>query len=215
MTKGASNAFNFRSLGLIPYLKGLKIQQNYVDLVQMGKLKGIILFCEHYPVYTFGRRQTIDKSLSNIADVVKIQRGGQTTYHGPGQICIYPIINLKDINMGIRDYVYSLESIVIKFLSLYGVIGYRSTSNGVFHENKKISSVGVHVQRFVTCHGISININNTTLPWFNRIVPCGLSNVEMATLQSINNQKYASSTLIPHLKTTFEQEWDIKLIKTQ
>ena len=201
---------NICNLGRISYRKALNIQNQLVDLVQRKAILNTILICEHYPVYTFGRRQNLDDSLSAIADTVKVQRGGQTTYHGPGQLVLYPIVNLQSLHLGVKDYVHRLEEIVIKTLKMHGIYGHRSSTNGVFVNNNKISAVGVHVQRFVTSHGLSLNVNKTVLPWFKRIVPCGLRNIETTCIESILNKEISLSLIEAQLIQNLESDWNVK-----
>ena len=202
-------------LGRIPYSKALTIQNNIVQRVQNKEVGSTVLICEHYPVYTFGRRQTIDKSLSKIADVVKIQRGGQATYHGPGQLVVYPIIDLKSIDFGVRQFVESLELGIIQTLKGFRIIGHTTRNNGVFVDDKKVASVGIHVQRFVTCHGFALNVNRTVLPWFEKIVPCGLDNVQTTCIESVSSTKVDLVDLSELLVKDLLHLWKVPISRTK
>eukprot|EP00835_Amoeboradix_gromovi_P004371 NODE_336_length_10675_cov_0.185136.p4 type:complete len:217 gc:universal NODE_336_length_10675_cov_0.185136:6837-6187(-) len=201
----------FSHLGRITYSRGLSVQSIVIEKVQLGLLPNTVLVCEHYPVYTYGRRQNLETSsnLSNIADVAKTQRGGQTTFHGPGQLVVYPIVNLKSLRLGIKDFIYSLEDIVIGALRRQNIKGTRTVNNGVFVAERKIASVGVHVQRFVTSHGFSLNVQNSVLPWFERIVPCGLKDVKTDCLQNLLNHQVSLQDAEHHVIQSLMNTWNV------
>ncbi|KZF21523.1 lipoate-protein ligase-like protein B [Xylona heveae TC161] len=150
-----------------------------------------ILTFEMQPVYTCGRREigTISPEqqaflrANGQAQFVEAQRGGQTTFHGPGQLVAYPIIDLREHNIRPRCYVRLLENSVIATLARYGIKGFTTDNPGVWTtEDKKIAAVGVHLRRNVTSHGIGLNVN-TDLWWFNRIVACGLEGKQTTSLE--------------------------------
>lgn len=156
-----------------------------------------LLFCEHNPVYTLGKSGSIDHLLLNEAELVqngveffKINRGGDITYHGPGQITGYPIFDLDFFFTDVHKYVRYLEEAVIRTLAEYGIEAMRIKEyTGVWIEGdtvgpkRKICAIGVHLSRWVTMHGFAFNVN-TDLKYFNNIVPCGI-NDEDKTVTSL------------------------------
>lgn len=153
--------------------------------------QGYLLAYEMDPVYTTGRRQAREVSASDVdylrmggrADYVATLRGGHTTFHGPGQLVLYPVVDLKALNLRVRDYVCTLEGAIIATLATFGVEGRRSPgNNGVWlDDTRKIASVGIHVRRNITNHGVSINVAMDP-QWFSRIVACNLPDARLVSL---------------------------------
>lgn len=147
-----------------------------------------LVFCEHNPVYTLGKSGSIDNLLLSEEKLIKegiefyrINRGGDITFHGPGQIVCYPILDLERIFTDVHKYIRTLEEVVIKTLRHYDLEGIRIKEyTGVWLEKtsvlpeRKICAIGVHMSRWVTLHGFAFNIN-TDLSYFNKIIPCGIS----------------------------------------
>jgi lipoyl(octanoyl) transferase len=180
------------SLGKYDYDKALKLQEEYLKKRQAGEVGDRIILVEHNPVLTLGRsgkRENIiasDEVLEREGiEVVHIGRGGDVTYHGPGQIVGYPIIDLKGHKLGVKDYVYNIEEMIIRLTSSeYGIESYRDEiNNGVWVNNKKITAVGFSVKRWVTMHGFALNVN-TDLNHFKYIVPCGIEGREATSLEA-------------------------------
>ncbi len=147
-------------------------------------IKNYLLFCQHPHVYTLGKSGSVDHLLLNEAEMkereveyFKINRGGDITYHGPGQIVAYPIFDLEQFFTDVHRYVRSLEEVVIATLADYGILATRIKGyTGVWLEgspNRKICAIGVHMSRWITLHGFAFNVN-TDLDYFNHIVPCGI-----------------------------------------
>ncbi|KAI4196885.1 MAG: hypothetical protein LQ350_006254 [Teloschistes chrysophthalmus] len=146
------------------------------------------------PTYTTGRRdlnalspeQIAHLRLDGQAEHHEALRGGQTTYHGPGQLTAYLICHLRTHNLTSRDYVRLLESSIMTTLAYYGITGLRDEVNpGVWTtDGRKIASVGVHLRRYISSHGIGLNIGNEVLPWFERIVMCGLPGKKATSFES-------------------------------
>jgi lipoyl(octanoyl) transferase 2 len=135
------------------------------------------LLVEHPSTFTLGRRFKESKDQLKLkeigADFQFSQRGGQITYHGPGQLVGYPILHLKEYQLGARCYVNRMEQVVIDLLKKYAIHGTRTENTGIWVNNEKICAIGIHIQRHITSHGFGLNCN-TDLQWFNHIVPCGL-----------------------------------------
>jgi lipoate-protein ligase B len=150
-----------------------------------------ILTAQFHPVYTTGRRDYGKLTTKEIeflkdggrADFEETKRGGQTTFHGPGQLVAYPIIDLKRHGLSTRCYVSLLEDVLIKLCKRYGVDAFKTENTGVWaSQTDKIAAIGVHLRRNVTSHGIGLN-NTTDLSFFNRIVACGLEDKRATSLE--------------------------------
>jgi lipoate-protein ligase B len=172
------------------------MQEQAVLALQSGSDEEKIFIVEHLPVITLGARTEKNRLLAENEiikkagiEIIQIRRGGGSTAHNPGQIVIYPIINLKKRNLGASDYVHLLEKIGIEFLDSLGVNSQTLKGfPGLWVGEKKIASIGVQIKKWVTYHGIAINVNND-LSIFDYIVPCGLDNVTMTSAEKELNKK--------------------------
>jgi lipoyl(octanoyl) transferase len=169
-------------LGVVEYGEALALQERIRQARQEGSLPDVLLTLEHPPVYTRGRRSEPTADVRGI-DVVETDRGGLVTYHGPGQLVGYPIVRVDDV----VGYVRSLENALVRALHDEGVVNARSRPReghrytGVWVEDRKIASVGIHLSRGVSTHGFAVNVENDLEP-FSWIVPCGLDGVQMTSL---------------------------------
>ncbi len=197
-TKGHS--LRIEDCGIADYRQVLNQQHELRDKRRRGEIPDTILITEHLPVITLGARQSANKmrvcrdSITKQGiDVVDIRRGGGTTAHNPGQLVFYPVLNLQDLGLGINGYIRELETIGIELLEELGV---RSTRRkgfpGLWVGTKKIGSIGVRVSKFVTYHGMAINIQND-LNIFSYITPCGLDDVEMTSVLKETGKHYSMS----------------------
>ena len=177
------------------YAAAWVLQQKILTLRQSGALEDILLLTEHEHVYTFGKGSDDNHLLASEeelkadgTDVFHIDRGGDVTYHGPGQIVGYPILDLENFGMGLRQYIYSIEEAITKALAEYGIEGTRDpNATGVWLDvgkptARKICAIGVKSSRFVTMHGFALNIN-TDLEYFKHINPCGFSDKGVTSLE--------------------------------
>ncbi len=175
--------------GLADYRQVLQLQHQLREKRFLGEIQNTILIVEHPSVITLGARQSANKLLAkrdDLAqkhiDVVEIRRGGGITAHNPGQLVFYPILNLQEIGLGISEYIRELESIGAELLQQSGVHTERRKGlPGLWIGPKKIASIGVRVSKFITYHGMAININND-LSIFDFLIPCGLDGVEMTSV---------------------------------
>ena len=169
-------------LGAVPYLEGWRLQEALATRVRAGG-EGAVLLLEHPHVFTIGRRGTIDHLLANRADlralgaeVYRVDRGGDITYHGPGQLVAYPILSLDAWGGDLVAYVRALESAVMTTAAALGVAAERvRRKTGVWVTGpvpSKLAAIGVRVSRGVTTHGLALNVT-TDLSWFERMIPCG------------------------------------------
>jgi lipoyl(octanoyl) transferase len=176
-------------LGTVPYREGLSIQERARAVRQADEIPDTLLLLEHPPVYTRGRR-SLDGELSLGEDfyrahgieVVGTDRGGRVTYHGPGQLVGYPIMRVSDIGRHLR----AIEGAIVAALAEEGIearsrCGEGPDFTGVWVQDRKIASIGVHVSRGVSTHGFAVNLTNDLTP-FDWIVPCGLSGVRMTSV---------------------------------
>jgi len=175
--------------GLADYRPILAQQRELSEKRRQGEIPDTVLVVEHHPVITLGARRSANKLLVERADlarrnidVVEIRRGGGTTAHNPGQLVFYPILHLQQLGLGINEYVRTLETIGIELLEQLDVHSeQRKGLAGLWVGHNKIASVGVRVSKFVTHHGMAINIRND-LSIFEALIPCGLEGVEMTSV---------------------------------
>ena len=196
-------------LGLMDYRQATQLQNSLyenlresIDGAKTNQL-GTVLGLEHPEVITLGKRGRRDEDVlpKMLLDtpVVEVDRGGQATIHSPGQLIIYPVINLRLLRLGVRDYVALLEDVTIQALSQLGITADRGFQNGVFTSVGKIAFIGVRVQHGITTHGISINFSND-LSIFEKIRACGVSS---AQFDLISNYKAAQNLQI----SQFFRQW--------
>ena len=181
MNTRAESVLRVLDLGHRAYGPVLRIQEQMVEERKAGSIPDTLLLVEHDPVYTLGRNARDGNVLASREElrrmgieVVKIGRGGDVTYHGPGQLVGYPILHLKERGRSIVGYVDGLEQVILKVLKAYGVRGETDPKNrGVWVGNSKVAAIGVRVTRYVTMHGFSINVC-PDLAYYRGIVPCGI-----------------------------------------
>ena len=191
------NQLIIRDCGLAGYEEILSLQQQLLADRQMDKIPNTILLVEHPPIITLGARKNENKLLadedtlkSRGIEIVAIGRGGGTTAHNPGQLVIYPIIKLKTLKLDVPEFVRRVEQLGLELLDTLGVIAHRQKGlPGLWVEKQKIASVGIQIKKWVTMHGIAINICND-LTIFDYIVPCGLENVKMTSAAEQTGKKY-------------------------
>lgn len=188
----------YKYLGKVSYTKALRIQEYLQEKLISEDIQneGFLLFLYHDPVITTGKYGDDSNLLLNAGELekagieyVRTSRGGDATYHGPGQLVCYPILNLKKINMGVRNYITSLERVIMSYLSDQGLESRAIEGlHGVWVENEKIASIGVRVKRHVTMHGFALNIKND-LSAFNYINPCGLQGASITSLKKLTGRE--------------------------
>jgi lipoyl(octanoyl) transferase len=179
-------------LGTIDYNDALKIQHELVNKRRLGEIHDSVIIVEHPPVFTIGRSGSrknllVKEEYLNRRGirVMDVDRGGDITFHSPGQLVIYPILDLKARTKDLHKYLRTLEEVAINFLQKYDVLGRRlSDATGVWVLDKKIASIGVAAKDWVTYHGLSININNDTR-FFSMINPCGIKDLKITSLKEV------------------------------
>ncbi len=179
-------------LGLVEYSEALQAQEEFFNEIKSGSLKSILVFCRHYPVITYGRGA---KSGNLKADEPVLSgrgikfypadRGGDVTYHGPGQLVVYPVFNLEFFKKDLHYFLRFLEKTVIAVLAEFGIRGSAQEGlTGVWVEGKKISSIGIKVRNWISYHGLALNVKNGDLDNFSLIRPCGMD-IEMTSMETI------------------------------
>ncbi|XP_078481375.1 octanoyl-[acyl-carrier-protein]:protein N-octanoyltransferase LIPT2, mitochondrial [Ciona intestinalis] len=196
-------------LGKIRYANALKLQQNLTQWqLKSPNANPILLMLQHDPVYTVGLRsseydENDESRLSALgADFVRTNRGGLITFHGPGQLVVYPIFKLADFKLGIRKYVCQLEATIIALCERYELEAMRSPHTGVWIGNNKVCAMGINARRGVTSHGLALNCN-TDLEWFNRIVPCGIHGKGVTSLSHELSRDITVEHVLPHFLEHF------------
>jgi lipoyl(octanoyl) transferase len=176
-------------LGLVPYEEARTLQKRLEAARQAGEIPDVLLLLEHQPVYTKGRRSEPaelgmgeDWYRMQGIEIADADRGGAVTYHGPGQLVGYPIVSLRPYGDDVKGYVGGLERVMIESLGAFGIEAHlRDGLTGVWAGERKIGSIGVHVNRGVTTHGFAVNVNNDLQP-FEWIVPCGIEGCRMTSV---------------------------------
>ena len=223
------NIIQIIDLGQIAYRSAWKTQERYFnELIQRKKQnpnrtpKHYLIFCQHPPVITLGKNGNLnhllyspEKLKQQGIDFVHTNRGGDITYHGPGQMVVYPILDLNFIFTDIHKYLRYLEQAIIDTIAHYGLQGQRSNGEtGVWLEMdkspRKICAIGIRVSRWVTMHGLALNIN-THLEHFNRIVPCGIQNKAVTSIQAETQQEIDMQEVKSLFLHHFLQQFDLRL----
>ena len=189
MRRFLEKTITIRDLGITGYAECLALQERLHAERIADQIGNIVLLTEHEPVITLGARKPDNKLLLSREQLAgkgialhTAGRGGAATAHNPGQIVLYPIVKLKTLSMGLSDYVHTLGKIGIELLRKFGIeADWKKETPGLWVDSRKIGSVGVQARKWVTMHGIAINISND-LSIFEAIVPCGLEGVEMTSV---------------------------------
>lgn len=211
----------FEDLGVAAYREVWQMQEHILEELKQAKKSGVprdghLLFVEHTPVYTLGKSGSEANMLidsiqlrAKHAEFIKVDRGGDITFHGPGQLVAYPIVDLEQFKLGVKEYVHGLEEVVIRTIRFYGIKGERlEGATGVWIDTgtshaRKICAIGVKCSGYVTMHGFALNVN-TDLNYFSYINPCGFVDkgvtsiakeigrmVDMEEVKSLVKQQFA------------------------
>ena len=189
---GLSRTFEVRRLGIVPYAEALTLQRELVDERRAGRVPDLLLLLQHSRVITLGvkgdggRANVLvsDERLTELGvEISETGRGGDVTYHGPGQIVGYPILDLKPDRCDVHRYVRDLEEVMIRVCADYGVSASRiSGLTGAWIGNEKVGAIGVRISRWITSHGFAFNVS-TNLADFQLIVPCGIADHGVTSLE--------------------------------
>ena len=204
----------YSNLGLMDYTQAWDLQRETFELRVKNKIPDIIYLVEHPNTYTFGKTADHNNLVgseeylsSNKISVYDIDRGGDITYHGPGQIVGYPIISLTDWEKDTHKYLRALEETIIRTCAEYGITGSRVPEyTGVWVKDRKIAAIGIKVSRWITMHGFAFNVN-TDLSFFSGIIPCGIADKDVTSIKREVNQdidiEEVKVKLINHFKRIF------------
>ncbi|WP_127714207.1 lipoyl(octanoyl) transferase LipB [Halobacteriovorax sp. HLS] len=190
------------NLGLIDYKEALDIQLNYLEEVLIGTRDEVLLICHHPSVVTLGKKSSMSDLTGWKGKTYEISRGGKATYHGPGQVVIYPILNLEKRMNDIYAYLRNLELAMVKTLEEFGVKEAKGDpdNTGVWIRDHKIASIGIAIKRWITYHGLAINIFYDK-DAFKGINPCGLNVKVMTSLEEILGHKVERFTFEKQLSS--------------
>jgi lipoate-protein ligase B len=209
---------------MIDYEKAWNLQHQLWSKRVEEELPDLLLLLEHPHVITLGRRghRTHLKVSPEILEAMKIpifhvERGGDITYHGPGQMVVYPLFDLKDYGYRLIRYVDQLEEVILHVLKDFGIEGEKDSRNrGVWAKGNKIASIGVAIKRWVSFHGFALNYK-TDLKYFDLMDPCGLVGEKMTSMANILgkeiSRKELAERIIFHFKEIFKKEWEEKELK--
>tara|TARA_B100000315_G_C14594741_1_gene598188 strand:+ start:4089 stop:4868 length:780 start_codon:yes stop_codon:yes gene_type:complete len=197
-------------IGSQPYEPVWETQKDLVKKRHLGLIPDSLIMVEHEPVYTVGKNGNDNHLLQSRrpdVPIFQIERGGDVTYHGPGQIVGYPILDLHDHKMSISWYMRSLEEVIINSLSQFGIAAERRNGlTGVWVGDMKIAALGVRISRWVTMHGFALNVN-TDLSYFDGIIPCGIFEYGVTSMEMMLGEKIAlpqvEEVLIKEFMKTF------------
>ncbi len=205
-----------KDLGLIGYQEAYDLQKKTVKDVIAGQADALII-CEHPPVFTLGRLATEanfflppEKVKAKGIDVTRIDRGGEVTLHAPGQLVVYPIFNLDHFTRDLRIFLEKLEEVAIDLLKYFGIVAHSiEGQRGVWVNQNKIASIGIGVRKWVTFHGMAININ-TDLKYFDMIRPCGL-NVKMTSVKELKGHPINLNEAKSELLKSFSKKFNLEI----
>ncbi len=226
-------AVKFKNLGFIGYEDAWKYQEELLqenvakktaarNTNSIANTKHNLIICQHTPVYTLGKSGNINNVLLSEQQLAEqnieffnTNRGGDITYHGPGQIVAYPIFDLEKFYTDIGKYLRNLEEVVMLTLADYSIIGERSIGEtGVWIDpqikgsERKICAIGVRCSRWITMHGFALNVN-TNLNYFNNIVPCGIVNKKVTSIEQELQKQINEDEVIEKIKNNFKKVFDI------
>lgn len=232
---GMKAKVHFKDLGITDYKRTWDYQEELFNTLLNEKRKkgehadkplNYLLFCEHPHVFTLGKSGEENNFLINKdflnkinATYYRINRGGDITYHGPGQIVGYPILDLDQFNLQVKRYIYNLEEAVIATLKSYNIEGHHlEKSSGVWldtHDPKKtrkICAIGVRASHFVTMHGFAFNVN-TDLNYFNYINPCGFTDKGVTSMEQELGEKVDIEAVKENLRSNIEKVFDMEIVE--
>jgi lipoyl(octanoyl) transferase len=206
-----------RHLGRVPYAEGLQVQEQLVAERQAGRTIDVLLLLEHEPVFTMGRNARAENVLlssealrSQGFEIFETGRGGDVTYHGPGQVVGYPILELPPDRRDVHRYVRDLEDVMIRACADYGITAARiAGKTGTWVGTEKVGAIGVRIARWVTSHGFALNVTNDLAP-FALIVPCGIRDHGVTSLSRLLGREVAvdeaAGRLAAHVAGVFDLE---------
>ena len=211
-------------LGVVPYAEALELQARYVEQRKADEIPDQLIFLEHPPVITLGVRsgagrshilETPDGLAAQGVEVFETGRGGDVTYHGPGQLVGYPILDLRPDRCDVHRYVRDLEEALIRAVAAFGVTAGRSPGlTGAWVGEAKLAAIGVRIARWVTSHGFALNVT-TNLQHFSLIVPCGLAGKGVTSLETLTGRPVAMQDVQVAVAQAFAAVFDRQIVDRQ
>jgi len=211
------NSLHVIRLGLTDYNTTWDLQKRLFFLRSFDKIPDVLLLAEHNHVYTIGKSGSDDHLLSNEenlqgVDIFRTDRGGDITYHGPGQIVGYPILDLKNYYLDIHRYLRDLEKVIMLTLADFGIPAHRDESfTGVWVGNDKIAAIGIKVNRWITMHGFALNVN-TDLSYFDKIIPCGIFHKGVTSMEKVLNHTVEMGSVFNSIVGHFGELFNISIV---
>ena len=214
---------NVLKLGLSDYVSAWDLQKRLFELRLKDRIDDTLILCEHPHTYTVGKNgvDNVGKHLlmnkeelkKNNISVFEIDRGGDITYHGPGQIVGYPILNLNNYYRDMHRYLRDIEEVIIRAIGAFGITGKRIDAvTGVWTDSplgpEKICAIGVKVTRWITMHGFALNVNSN-LDFFNNIIPCGITDKGVTSVQKILGKEIPLPTVEERIIASFEEVFQV------
>ncbi|MGA2875760.1 MAG: lipoyl(octanoyl) transferase LipB [Nitrososphaerales archaeon] len=193
------------------YKQVWEFQKRVVELRNLNQTSDTVIMVEHSHVLTLGRNGHRENILINDLPVFEIERGGDVTYHGPGQLVIYPIISLQDYSLGIKQYVQKLERVLVDTLTQFGISseGRLGQDTGVWIDgSRKIASIGIATSHWTTYHGFALNVN-TDLSFFERIRPCGFDSTVMTSMSKELGKLIDMNEVKDKIVSCFSETFDV------
>jgi lipoyl(octanoyl) transferase len=219
---GVARPIEVHRLGVVPYGDALELQKNLVELRKANEIPDQLLLLEHPPVITLGVKTRNDRTHVVAApetledegvEVFESGRGGDVTYHGPGQLVGYPIMDLRPDRCDVHRYVRDLEEMLIRVAAGFGVAAERLPGlTGVWVGNEKLAAIGVRIARWVTSHGFALNVS-TNLAHFNLIVPCGITDKGVTSLERLTNRRVDMDEVADAAQEAFAAVFDRVLVR--
>src|SRR5215471_21466297 len=205
----------YTDVGQMDYPAALALQERILELKQRGRLAYVMLFVEHPHVYTLGRGGKASNVLApQEVPVIRTNRGGDVTYHGPGELVVYPLIDLRSkLRKDVHRYLKNLELSAIRTLKDFGLEGTRRPPyTGIWIADNKIVAIGIAVRRGITFHGLALNVN-TDLSYFDRIVPCGLTWAKVTSMARELSKEQSAKRVRGRFLIKFAEEFGYRDVK--
>lgn len=210
----ATRTVTLLDLGRQSYRQTWDLQRDLQRRRIAGEIDDHLILVEHDPVYTIGRNAD-DRYLLNRpanVDVIQVERGGDITYHGPGQLVGYPIIDLHNFQLSAGWLIRTLETVIVNTLADFGIVAeMRDDFIGVWAGEEKIAALGVRLSRWVSMHGFALNIA-TDLSYFGGIVPCGIAHLGVTSMSKILEREVSLAEVKPVLLNHFKQQFEVGLV---
>jgi len=204
---------NIMKKGLVPYNEAWDLQRHTHAQRLAGEVTDTLILLEHPPVYTFGKNADESNLLNpRDAEVIRSDRGGDITWHGPGQLVGYPIINLEDHKKSVSWYMRNLEEVIIQTLQAFEIEGDRIPGmTGVWVGNQKVCAMGVRLSRWVTMHGFALNVR-PDMSYFNGMIPCGIKGKGVVSMKELLGADLSLEDVHPPLIKAFQTVFEFEQI---